>query len=284
MLTFAPGVTGSGSAVVALSAVLLVGASAFATVAYVPRARSLVERERERTATERDAFVAFASEVSSLDASLSSARREPSSAAGGTARLAGTDRGGGSQTRRIVRAYRDTVLAVDHRDSVEESLARNLAAELGTDLAAPLLDGATVSPQLQAALARRARAVADTRDSAVTELDREADALADAERTLDDVASDVDELGVEPARRLSFEALFEEWTRLGDVQSRVEALLDDRQRDLHARDGSGNLKRGLAFVYGPLPVRHPVLAAGVELANRIREARETRASRLTWRS
>lgn len=93
--------------------------------------------ERAEVAAERDAFAAFAERVEACPTP------SPSSVASGSVPRAVTTRSDDApdHAARLRRAYRETVMAVDHYDVVyDEPLVVNAAAELGPD-AATVLDG-----------------------------------------------------------------------------------------------------------------------------------------------
>lgn len=90
----------------------------------------ILERERRETTAERDAFEAFTERLATIDTSSTTTVHSHATAAAG--RPAAVD-----QMQRVRAAYHETVMSVPHYGEVYgESLAANVAAEFGRDLAA----------------------------------------------------------------------------------------------------------------------------------------------------
>jgi hypothetical protein len=294
------GVCVSAEALTAAAAV--VGTLAFAiTIALalsrIKAAEDALESERKRTTSERDAFRSFVERVEAQPTAT------PRLTDGGRAK---TGVHGGTELASVVDAYRDTFLDLDHYDAeYDDTLGEHMAAELGDDVAVAVGNSAVLTPQLKATLCRRAREASQHRERLLDALDAEGnslanhgdvlvdvdDDLADAARTqsaLDDPASDADfgALGAEsrsgvdgsgvagddPPPDPDRAAVIAAWQRTEAAQRQLEAVLADRQRDIHAQrdivDGDDGPATLYEYVYGGLPNTYPVLGVATTLLER----------------
>jgi hypothetical protein len=149
-----------------------------------------VAAERREVDAERDAFAAFAARV---DARSPRSRPTVTTAPDPRAsvRTAGiaTD-AAATPTARLRAAYRETVMSVDHYDAVyDESLAVNVANELGADIATALCEDAPFTPTFKRTLYETATTARAERERFVEVLDRERRSLADARSDLEDVVT-----------------------------------------------------------------------------------------------
>lgn len=284
------------AAVLAATTVTLL---ALASFVHVSEGRSLVEAERRRTRAEREALAEFASRVENLDADAAPARdghghvmqhgpaprdAEAPRYARGAGSSAESDDSGLAAVRD---AYRATVLSVPHYEAeYDESLAANVAAEFGEDVATAVVAGSRLTPALQRELAGRAREAAAHRRQLLDALDREAESLAAAGDRLEGVESRLETLDDCRYRQPADADLADRWQRLRALESDCADLLADRQRHLHgaAPDGGRRGDDGLSFyeyVYRPLSVSFPVLADGLALLDRIRATRGSALDGLT---
>ncbi|MFD1570850.1 DUF7260 family protein [Halorubrum laminariae] len=274
----------------AVTAVVIVGLVAFLAFAYVRDATEACRRERSRVLAERDAFESFADRVSSL---------EPASAPSTTAVLDGpvagvhsVDSTGGDVTlRRVLSAYRDTVMSLPHYErEYDETLPESLAAELGPDTATALASDRTLSTGAQSALVRRSQQAADARLSLADAIGSELDALGAAERELSGVdrrrrrlIEHLDGIDGNPA-----DAAVDVWWRLDDLERECDALAGDRQTALDdpplRPDAALDVESDRAFyeyLYGPSDgPNYPVLSQLAELGEQIRSDKDCVASRL----
>jgi hypothetical protein len=89
------------------------------------------------------------------------------------------------------------------------------------------------------------------------------------------IATQLEAAADQPLAQRSYEELVETHHWLQDLAAEVTNLLDGRQTAHHS-GSAGRRLDGItlaAYVYAPLPVRHPVLNAGVMLLRGIRTAR-----------
>lgn len=259
-----------------LATVLLISVTAvlallmFAAVVHVWDAETLLDDELRRLAAERDAFSEFTKRVADIEAAETSAA-VPASGGLVTATTVPDDR-----LDRVRDAYRETVMDVDHfEEDYGEPLAENLAAEFGESVAVAVVDGGRLTPQLKAALLQSSREASRQRASFISTLEAEADSLDEAANVLEEIDAERRSLAEAPLPSRSYEALVDDWNRLGELSDRCGALVAERQqrlRELSASlpPGGGELHE---YLYEGLPVSHPVLADAASLSEAIEEVR-----------
>lgn len=257
---------------------ILVGATALAVLAsvalvYLREAEEVLAEEYARTVAERDAFQEFARLVDQLDGTT--ATTNPSQPAGG---LLSQSRSSGERLGRVREAYSETVMGVAHYEKeYDDTLRESMSAEFCEEVASAVENGTRLSPQLKAGLLQGSHQSRTEREALLQALDRESDAL---DRAKSEFAAVYDELERVDDRPLTEKPLIElgaDWDRLSDLERRCQAVLDERQKRIHAGYPSLPCRsRGVSFheyLYGSFVVTHPVLADGVELAGDIRTAR-----------
>lgn len=279
----------------AVTAVVIAGLVAFVAFAYVRDAKTTARRERRRVLDERDAFEEFSARVADLDpapAKLTTAGFDGSVV--GVNRVdtvAGSGRGGDVRLRRVLAAYRDTVMSLPHyRSEYDETIPESLAAELGPDTATSLASNGTLSTGAQSALVERSRRAATARSDLADAIGAEIDALTDAEAELACVDRRRRRLiehldGVEHNRT---GAAIDVWDRLDGLERECEELAAGRQRVLDdppmAPDLGSERDEDRAFysyLYGGTDgPQFPVLAQVSELAERVRTDADRVASQV----
>ncbi|WP_435098659.1 DUF7260 family protein [Halorubrum sp. N11] len=278
----------------AITAVVLAGLVAFVALAYVRGAKEDCRSERTRVLDERDAFNDFADRVAGLDPAPASATTLAFDGPTAAVRTVSTANGGGStdvRLRRVLAAYRDTVMALPHyREEYDETIPESLAAELGPDTTAALASNGTLSPGAQSALVRRSRRAADARLSLSDAIETEIDALSRFETDLTRVDRRRRRLiehldGIAGDRT---DAAIDIWQQLGDLESECDEAVEERQLTLNdppmTVDDLGNGTGPCLFheyLYGSTEgPRYPVLAEAAEIAEQIRVDRNRLTSRI----
>jgi hypothetical protein len=188
-------------------------------LAPVRTARQRVETERAEVAAERRAVGAFRDRV----ASLSTVARTGTDRRPGTGTVTVGANAPGTDLSAVRTAYRETVMAVDHYESVYgDDLPESLAAEFGPELAVAVGDGAggRLSPQLRSALVAAAEESRDDRAAFLDTLDGEAASL---EAAGDAFAELLDRAGEAPDGRTADETALD----------RVESVVAGRQERLN---------------------------------------------------
>ncbi len=252
-------------------------------ISYLPTAQKLCERERSRTAAERDAFDRFARRVARIDTAHPVAAKVPA----GMDTVVSTN-GEGAGLRDVRRAYRETVMDVPHYDDeYGERLALNMAAEFDDEVATAVAggSGSGLTPRLKRLITGHADEARERRDRFVDELDREGDELAEANSRLREWKSETDMLCRTAPSERSYGGLEATWRRLGSIATECEQLLTDRQEAIT----DGNKPPGISrlplqeYLYHRLPVDYPVLAAGTELLSQIETTRTRTVDELSTR-
>jgi len=273
----------------AITAVVLAGVVAFLAFTYVCDATEACRGERSRVLAERDAFESFADRVGSLEPAP--AKSTTATLGGPVARVHTVDGAGSDVTlRRVLAAYRDTVMSLPHYErEYDETLPESLAAELGPDTATALASDRTLSAGAQSALVRRSRQAADARSALAEAIDTEIDALGAVETDLSGVdrrrrrlVEHLDGIDRDPA-----DAAIDVWERLDDLERECDSLAVDRQAALddpplrpEASLGVEDDRAFYEYLYGPTDgPDHPVLSQIAELGDRIRSDKSSVANR-----
>ncbi|UHQ98856.1 hypothetical protein HYG81_24105 (plasmid) [Natrinema zhouii] len=222
---------------------------------YIRKAQSVVETERERMRTERDAFYDFAEEVRALSVSDGfSQSNQTLLMKGGTV---------GTRVKPVRDRYRETVMAVPHYDEdYGEPLRENMAAEFNRDIATVVVDDQPFSTQLKRLLVQQARTAARRREELLRSLSREQESLADASERLQDIEDSFDQNST-----LEWHSFLQLVSSDKTLQRNIDAceqLVADRQRSLHSnRVGSDQLLQ--RYLYDHLGFSFPVLNAALDL-------------------
>lgn len=262
-----------------------------ASVMHLRDALSFVDEERSHTAAERDAFEDFAREVAALDPTAEPAAQSVSASTAPVMTQASAippDPPPDDRLEAVAAAYRNTVMAVPHY-GVEygESLAENMAAEFGQELAATVVDGSQLTPGLQNALIEQSQDAKERRDRLIHSLDRETEELEEAYDSLSSINEATEELTSWLARHRSFDELSHAWESLNRLEQDCTRLLHRRQERLQTGSLSGHTRKNAPslqeYLYGSLPVSYPVLAEGTALADRIQTAQRQVLDQLTRR-
>lgn len=258
---------------------LLVFAGVFAlivlaTLSTLRAATDAVEEEQSRTAAERDAFRSFAEQVGELAPETGTAAGMTN--AGSVAMVAVAEPARGLAGVR--EAYRETVMAVPHYDEdYGETLAENMAAEFGDDVAMSVQNARSLSPMLKRLLVAKATGAATERERLIGRLDREADELRSARKTLSEVDAELEDYDLPTLHQVDFAGLIDRWDHLDRLEDRSCDLLQTRQRDLgeRSRDHRTDGPAFIDYVYSRLSVDYPVLAGGTAVLERIEDARRS---------
>ncbi len=279
----------------AITVLVVVGVVAFVAFAYIRDARADARRERRRVLDERDAFEQFADRVATFDpAPVESSATAFDGGGAGAYQIdnaSGTGSRGDVKLRRVLAAYRDTVMSLPHyRNEYDETIPESLAAELGPDTAVSLAANGTLSSGAQSALVSRSRRAATARSSLADAIGTEIDALAGFEqdltrvdrrrRRLNEHLDGIDGDGTDAA--------IDVWERLDGLESDCDEIAAGRQASLDdppmTPEAGGIPDENRAFyeyLYastdGP---RYPVLAQIAEVAGEVHTDRDRVARRI----
>lgn len=224
----------------------------------IDTARRLLATERDQLRAERTAFERFADRVRSLDADRSVSTAPPSSIRPlATARTPAT-------TEDVRRAYRETVMAVDHYENVyDEPLVANVRNELGPDIAAQIGDEAAVTTPFVDALLASVERSTEERASLLDHLEVEAASLKESRSTLGTVVTALNDRPVQDAGGTA------EGPALESLGERCEAVIGSRQSLIQERHISPFIDGHdlCEYLYGPGDGdwTYPVLTVGATL-------------------
>jgi hypothetical protein len=259
--------------------------------ALLERARETLDRERRRTADERDAFADLHDRLRAVRPV--SARPSGPVAGGPVASVADATTDAAADRLAAVReAYRETVMAVPHFDAeYGESYAESVTEEFGPAIAAPLVGGDRFDDRYRRALLEAAEEGRSRRATLVDALDAERESLAthrERIRSIRERVAAVDvggKSGRAPAGAAtdganvtaSFGALLAARSTLAALEERCETVAADRQADVHEHARRLSLSVETVdvptYCYGPLPVSYPVLSAVTAVGERVERHR-----------
>ncbi|WP_254546810.1 DUF7260 family protein [Halomarina pelagica] len=235
-------------------------------LAPIETARTLLDEEYEQVRVEQAAFETFAGRIRALDPEPERSRALCTVPSPRDRSLA--DLGSASTTREVRTAYRETVMGVEHYDRVyDESLATNLAAEVGSELAAVVREDGPLTVTVQRAIVAGAdRAIRDRR-AFLDALEAERDSLAGAHHEGRELTAGLARLGdSETATSTERVAVAE---AVDDLLERCRRLIDARQRHVQersiARYLDGHDLCTYLYAAGPGDWTYPVLTVTVSL-------------------
>lgn len=233
-------------------------------LAPIGTALDCVADERSEVDAERDAFAAFAARVDACPARAEPSVTAPDPAASVRTAGLGTD---ANCTAKLRRAYRETVMAVDHYDAVYgEPLAVNVAAEFGAGVATALCQDVQFTPALKRALSDAATSARADRERFGEVLQRERRSLADAESVLDDIVTAIRRHpGDHP----------DDAPSLAELERRCERVATERQRVVKrqrrfSHDGDALYE----YLYGDQSWTYPVLSVVATLSEDLSAMRD----------
>ncbi|ELZ41804.1 hypothetical protein C471_05476 [Halorubrum saccharovorum DSM 1137] len=278
-----------------VTALVIAGVVAFVALTYVRDAKDECRSERRRVLDERAAFEEFADRISGLDPAPASSTAPSFDGPAAAVRPVSAVNGGNGtddvRLRRVLAAYRDTVMSLPHyREEYDETISESLAAELGPDTATALASNGTLSAGAQSALVRRSRRAADARSSLADAIDAEIDTLSRYENELTRVDRRRRRLiehldGVEGDQT---DAAIDIWQRLGGLEDDCDEVASERQRALDDPPmtiddpGEGADRQSFhEYLYGATEgTNYPVLAQIAEIVEEIRTDRDRVAGRV----
>ena len=229
----------------------------------------IVQEERCRTVWERDAFSEFATTVGSFDTSpmnTANSRTNPL--------LVGPQQ---TDTRKIKHAYQESVMSVPHyEEEYNETLAVNLRAEFGPEIAATIINNNPVTPQIQRAVTAAATTAQKERIELISTLDTERIELKAAYRTLSEVSEMFSLVLNYQLNQQSFGELYYMHQQLIQGQSQCREILHDRQTQRqtgHARTRFESVPDLQNYLYQKLSVTYPILSSTLRLYDDLRSGR-----------
>lgn len=229
----------------------------------------IVREERRRTVCERDAFSEFATTIASLDPSppnTTTSQMRPL--------LVGSKQ---TDTSEIEQAYRESIMSVPHyEEEYDETLAVNLRAELGSEIAAAVINSKSITPQLQQVVTAAAETAQNERAEFIITLDTEQNKLETARKTLSEVNEMLTSVLEHQWYTHSFDEIHEMYQQLIQGQSQCRKILQDRQKQRktgHARICSESILDLQNYLYQDMSATYPVLSGTLKLYEDLRLGR-----------
>ncbi|WP_336338870.1 DUF7260 family protein [Haloarcula brevis] len=206
----------------------------------IETALSVLDVEHTELTAEQDGLEEFLERLRAVDPA-----EQPSSPVGARQQSAS------DPVERLRDAYADTVLAVDHYESVyDESLVENVAIEFGPDYAALFHPETNVrfSPPLKQSLVAAAEQAVDERAALDRAVRLEQEAMREHRSSLQGILDALDSTVVP------------EWYR-ETFRNDVGALLEDRQEQLHSSVHRFETHEFCAYMYEEQLWTYPVLTS-----------------------
>lgn len=237
---------------------------------HVEAARTLVETERDAVDAKLSAFEAFIDRVRDVSAEPSRASSTRATTVAGAREQAGSPAGSGC--RQVRAAFAETVRPHSVDDPEAESLLETVRAEFTEEVAVALAP--TTDASFTPALRQLVLGEADARRAETEALQRvlasEAQQLADAADVVEAVTGWIADADETPLTALGFDELADRHEALSSQRARCEALARHRQSFLDDTSNNGSEvgvrhRSVCPYIYGALPVDHPVLASVARL-------------------
>jgi len=258
---------------------------AFLAFVHLRDALSALKEERSEADSEATAYSAFVRRVARMDPEPAGST---TTGGGGIVAQSRTAHRGGlihddvaaPGLDQVVDAYRETVMAEAEMASADDKkVLADMAEELGGDLAGTVKGSDRLTPEVRQALIRSGRSAATRRENLVEAVDREIVDVKEAQTTFEDVARRASEETRGGLDGRTYDELLDTWERVGDLEERCESQIEGRQERIHEEPFNRAVTSGddpaalQSYLYDPLDVRFPVLADGLELVTRLRDAR-----------
>ena len=242
--------------------------------------RASIRTERRFVAAEVQAFDAFIDRIESVTPDYST----PTS----TFQHVGSDGGhSGCGLSTVQAAYEQTVMDCDHYDEeYADTYAESVTAEFGPEVGTLLVTESRLQPRLKDALLERARTSRDNREHLLEILDAESESIDAVAADFQSVATELGEFTACSESDVTgcYGMLEAEWQRLGVLTKKGEELSATRQQAIIAQRRRFDLPFDApdipAYLYQEFDSTYPLLAAFVQLQERIQELRSERAGAL----
>lgn len=245
-------------------------------------AAAAIKHECAAVAAERRALARFADRIEEVSPS-----HPGQSVQGSVVTASSTVTGGGMAT--VEKAYRETVMAVDHYEAdYGEPFGEHLASEFGEEVAGAVVTNDRLSPQVKSALLNGAREGCQNRTQYIEALQSERERIEEAGELFETAADRCDAVDGNRLRRRPFEELQERLEQLTRQREAVADQLTTRQEQLHDGITFGWHRRDAEsfnrYLYDGLDATYPVLADGTELLERLKEVESRLVTALTARA
>lgn len=239
----------------------------------IETALSALEKERERVATEQEAFARFRNHVAEMEtASAPEVRARTRQPVSTVVESVSSDQ----HLKDVRTTYRETVMNVPHYDEdYGESLAENLAEELGPEIASVLTTADRFTPPLRETLLVASQRVEQTRAAFLSALEAEATDLQHVADALVTIENDLTSLNSRTLGMCSFEELAAGREQVHSWRRQCDELAAERQTTLHDQRVINRGRFDIEFdeyLYDSVAVTHPGLADIAALGEKLTKA------------
>lgn len=239
---------------------------------HIPEARSELATEEERVTAEQSAFISFQRKVSEIEATSTVSKKV--GAASMHPKL------GDGNIKQVRNAYRETIMSVPHyKMEYDEPIEANMAAELGDEMAAAVLDGGQYTKPIKRRLISQCNDARQRRKELLIVLEREQRRLENAEAELRDIVSDFEDEATGLDSDHTFSELSDMWSRLGEVENRCREFIENHS-EAHG-NGLHGRPEFREHLYNSVSTTHPVLSEGIRIVDQIIMRRRTALRMLT---
>ncbi len=227
----------------------------------IETALEIAQEERRRTTNERDAFNQFATKVNSID---------PSSINTNTNKIVSLrSKSQHATTCEIQQAYRESIMNIPHyEEEYNETMAINLEAEFGPNIAEAIINDGPVTPQLQHVVAISATRAEEKRTEFINTLNKEIDILNRERQTLSEIQDMYASFLNRQLNTYSLDELHKKYDQVEQKQSMCSKILQDRQTQRQAGHASLQTKSVSdlqSYLYQDMKVTYPILSDTLQL-------------------
>ncbi|MFB6155082.1 MAG: hypothetical protein ABEJ22_04245 [Haloferacaceae archaeon] len=205
----------------------------------IESALETVHREIDAALTEKRAFTDFLARLEALEPREGPNQTPVAASAtgdGGLSTLTGIGDVATDDLRAVRTAYRETVMSVPHYESdYDDTLAENVRAEFGGELARYVTGGGGLTPVVYGALREESERARTERVRFLAVLRRERESLQQAEATLNECERRAVELADRLDEGTSTGALEAAGEELRELERRCGAVSEARQETIHTR-------------------------------------------------
>ena len=237
---------------------------------YITEAAEELEKEREFTEVERDAFKDFIDEVQSLNI------QSPDASGGqSNSMVVLTNHSDVDTLETVQNCYRETAMSVPRYDEVyNESFAEHFAAEFGDEIAVTVLDGGPLTPTIQSLLITQASQAVAEREQFLEDVEMEFQSINNAKIQLTDIKNRLSEINLNRIYHYSFDDLIEHHYEVKRAAQKCQDILQERQNDIfiYKKKSHDDIKIDIfqEYLYGELPTQYPVISSTLNQLKAVR--------------
>lgn len=182
----------------------------------------------------------------------------------------------GQSLTRLRTAYAETVMSTPHYEAeYGDTVAESLTAEFGDGLAAAVLGGSALTPELRDAVRAATDAARHERTEFLDVLTRERESLSTAADDIDALTAELESLDDRPLPARNFDDLHDLWSALRDLEARADGIGMRRQETIrgHRNHLPGVPTDLCEYLYHDLSSPYPALATLADFGVQVTRAR-----------